>query len=131
MDEKLQGLLLAAQRAATEVGAAACSLADSAGEKADAMVTAGKLKVRLADLKAQDAVLLQEVGAMVYATHTGDPTDSSTLLAKLQEIDEVRSRTERISAQLRQVRGVEGACPFCGATVKKGDCFCRECGVRL
>lgn len=131
MDEKLQEILDTVQKTAVEVGTAAGDLFSAAGQRASALLSVSKLNVRAADLKAQRSVLLQEVGAMVYGTHTGTVADSDTLLAKLREIDGVEQELSRVSAEIARLRQNARVCPLCGADARSGDAFCRNCGTRL
>ena len=131
MDEKLQEILDTVQKTAVEVGTAAGDLFSAAGQRASALLSVSKLNVRAADLKAQRSVLLQEVGAMVYGTHTGTVADSDTLLAKLREIDGVEQELSRVNAEIARLRQNARVCPLCGADARSGDTFCRNCGTRL
>ena len=67
---------------------------------------------------------------MIYATHTGTPTESEVLLAKLQEIDGLRQQIDRLEREIARLQG-GAVCPFCGAAARSGDAFCRECGQKL
>ena len=131
MDEKLLEILDTVQKTAVEVGTAAGDLFSAAGQRASALLSVSKLNVRAADLKAQRSVLLQEVGAMVYGTHTGTVADSDTLLAKLREIDGVEQDLSRVNAEIARLRQNARVCPLCGADARSGDAFCRNCGTRL
>ena len=131
MDEKLQEILDTVQKTAVEVGTAAGDLFSAAGQRASALLSVSKLNVRAADLKAQRSVLLQEVGAMVYGTHTGTVADSDKLLAKLREIDGVEQDLSRVNAEIARLRQNARVCPLCGAEARSGDAFCRNCGTRL
>ncbi len=131
MDEKLQEILDTVQKTAVEVGTAASDLFNAAGQRASALLSVSKLNVRAADLKAQRSVLLQEVGAMVYGTHTGTVADSDMLLAKLREIDGVEQDLSRVNAEIARLRQSARVCPLCGADARSGDAFCRNCGTRL
>ena len=92
-----------------------------------------KLNIRAAENKADTGRALREVGEMIYATHTGTPTDSDVLLEKLQEIDRLREEAEAIQAEIGRLKGqeAENRCPTCGAQTREGDAFCRECGGKL
>ena len=131
MDEKLQEILDTVQKTAVEVSTAAGDLFSAAGQRASALLSVSKLNVRAADLKAQRSVLLQEVGAMVYGTHTGTVADSDMLLAKLREIDGVEQDLSRVNAEIARLRQNARVCPLCGADARSGDAFCRNCGTRL
>lgn len=131
MDEKLQEILDTVQKTAVEVGNAAGDLLTAAGQRASSLLSVSKLNVRVADLKAQRSVFLQEVGAMVYGTHTGQIADSDALLSKLREIDGVEQEITRIDAEITRLRQAQKLCPLCGADAQSGDVFCRHCGTRL
>ena len=51
---------------------------------------------------------LRQVGEMIYATHTGTPTESEVLLAKLQEIDALRAGHPPAGAGDRPAPGRRG-----------------------
>ena len=144
MDEKLQELLYAVQRAASDFSDAACA----AGRRANEWVQNGRAKVQILDLRTEINVHLKEIGQIVYNTHTGTPTESEVLFAKLAEIDQLNARIAELESQCaggQTACGEEAdfvvedyqepsetvACPACGAAVRKGDRFCRECGEAL
>lgn len=131
MDERLQDILDTVQKTAVEVGSAAGDFISTAGQKASSLLSVSKLNVRVADLKAQRSVLLQEVGSMVYGTHTGEIADSDALLGKLREIDRVNQEIDQVNAEIARLRQSVRVCPLCGADAKPGDTFCRHCGTRL
>lgn len=131
MDERLQEILDYVQKTANGVGAAAGGVWDTAGQKVSALLSVSKLNVRLADLKAQSNLLLQEVGTMVYGTHTGQIADSDVLLSKLREIDDVNREIDRLQTEILRLRKDVRICPLCGTAAKSGDAFCRQCGTRL
>jgi hypothetical protein len=130
MDEKMQELLNAVQQTAVSVGASASDVAYSVGKKADQLLSVGKLNVQIMDLKTTMGAKLREVGELVYATHTGSPSDSEVLLSKLEEIDGIRARIDALAAEQAQAKGGT-LCPHCGAAAGKGDVFCRRCGGKL
>lgn len=130
MNERLQELLDSVQRTACEVGDAASGVAYGVGKKATMLLSVGKLNIQTVDVKAEINVCLREVGEMMYATHTGDPTDSEALLAKLREIDMLHERLRGLNADIAAAQGGV-VCPGCGAPAKGGDAFCRECGEKL
>ena len=132
MNETLQELLCAIQRTAGQVSDTAADAAYGAGKRAEALLSTAKLNIRAAELKAQVNEQLKSVGEMIYATHTGTPTDSDVLLGKLQEIDELNARLAELNELLgRQTEPTAPRCGSCGAPVREGDLFCRECGGKL
>ena len=126
MNERLQELLDAVQRTASQVGGSAADAAYGMGKRAGELLSVAKLNIRIMDLKGAVSTALREVGEMIYATHTGTLTESEVLLAKLQEIDGLRQQIDR----LERLQG-GAVCPFCGAAARSGDVFCRECGQKL
>ena len=130
MNEKLQNLLDLIQRTALQAGDLAADAVYGAGQMADDLLSSAKLRVRAATVEGEMDEKLMEAGEMVYATHTGNPTESETLLAKLQEIDELKAQLSDIRDALdRRPQGK--VCPACGAAVREGDTFCGECGGPL
>lgn len=131
MDERLQDILDIVQKTAVEMSSAAGDFINTAGQKASSLLSVSKLNVRAADLKARRSVILQEVGSMVYGTHTGEIADSDTLLGKLREIDGVNHEIDQVNAEIARLQQSVRVCPLCGADAKPGDTFCRHCGTRL
>lgn len=130
MNDKLQNLMDLIQRTAYQAGDIAADAAYGAGKKAEELLSAAKLRVRAATVEGEISERMAEVGKMVYATHTGTPTESETLLAKLQEIDELKARLAGINELLGRTEEPD-VCPTCKAAVRDGDVFCRECGGKL
>lgn len=130
MNEKLYELLETVQRTAIQVSDTAAGAAYGVGKKAGELLSVAKLNIRVADLKAEVNAQLRELGEMLYATHTGNPTDSETLLAKLQEIDVLKAQIDELNAEIGREQAAY-TCPTCGAAVQDGDQFCRECGGKL
>lgn len=133
MNEQLRQVLQCVEKTAGDFAGTASDAAYSARGKARELVSAAKLNIRGAETRADIGRALREVGEMIYATHTGTPTDSDVLLEKLQEIDRLREEAEAIQAEIRRLKGqeAENRCPTCGARTQAGDAFCRECGGKL
>lgn len=132
MNEKVQELLDSVQRTACQVSDVAVDAAYGVGKKAGELLSVAKLNIRLVDLRAEVNLQLREVGEMIYATHTGQPTESEVLLAKLQEIDGLKGQIAALEAEIsRQHTQQEGGCPVCGTVPKEGDQYCRACGEKL
>ncbi|MCI8739704.1 MAG: zinc ribbon domain-containing protein [Oscillibacter sp.] len=130
MNEKLQNLLELVQRTAWQAGDLAADAVYGAGQMADDLLSSAKLRVRAATVEGEIKGKLTEVGRMVYATHTGTPTESEDLLSKLQEIDELHAQLADINDALGRVPEPP-VCSTCGAAIREGDAFCRECGGKL
>lgn len=130
MNEKLQNLLSAIYETADKVGDTAADAAYGVGKKAEALLSTAKLNIRVADLKAQVNAQLKAVGEMIYATHTGSPTDSDILLAKLEEIDGLYAQIAELETIIGRRQSAAG-CPNCGTVSQEGDLFCRCCGTKL
>ncbi len=130
MNEKLKDLLDPVRRTAWQAGDLAADAVYGAGQMADDLLSSAKLRVRAATVEGDINGKLMEVGEMVYATHTGNPTESEALLAKLQEIDELKAQLADINDALGRVPA-DPVCPTCGAAAREGDTFCRQCGGKL
>ena len=130
MDEKMQEILERIRETADIVGTAAADAACDIGAKAMGLLTAGRRNVRLAELEASVRTELRRVGEMIYATHTGSPTDSDVLLAKLQEIDVLCHEIDALKREAAVYKGIP-VCSVCGCVGEKGDLYCRDCGRQL
>lgn len=130
MNEKLMDLLESVQRTAVQAGDIAADAAYGAGKAASQLVSVAKLNIRIMDRKAEVNRALKEAGEIIYATHTGEPSDSEILLAKLREIDELKAEIASMQAEIKQEEAAH-TCPTCGAFVREEDVFCGECGGKL
>lgn len=131
MNEKLAELMDTVQKTAVQAADVAADAAYGVGKKAGELLSVAKLRIRIATLEGSVEECLTELGEMLYATHTGDPTDSETLLAKLQEIDGLKAEIAALNAQIGREQEEPQTCATCGAAARDGDAFCRECGEKL
>ena len=130
MREKLQEVLDTVQRTAVFAADSAAGAVRGVTDKAAQMVSAARQERQAAALREEIASLLQEVGAMIYGTHTGTPTESEVLLGKLKEIDEVYAKLDALRGD-SCVRNGQRYCMKCGTPAGEKDVFCKECGARL
>ena len=130
MDEKILGILEYVREQAAVVGSTAADAAYDLSAKAAELLTAGRRNVRLAELEASVLTELRHVGEMIYGTHTGHPTDSEVLFAKLQEIDALYEEIDALKREAARGKGLP-VCGACGCVGEKGDLYCRDCGRQL
>lgn len=130
MDEKMQDILECVREKAGVVGNTVADAAYDISAKAMELLTAGRRNVRLAELEASVLTELRRVGEMIYATHTGNPTDSDVLLAKLREIDVLYHEIDALKRKAAAAKGFP-VCGICGSVGEKGDLYCRDCGRQL
>lgn len=128
MNETMQELLGKVQDTALQLGDTAADAAYGVGKRASRLLSEAKINVKLAGLRADVRTALQEAGELIYATHTGQPTDSQILLDKLEQIDELNAQIAELEGKLAEPLPV---CPTCGAKIREEDLFCRECGGKL
>ena len=105
MNERLQELLDAVQRTATQVGGSAADAAYGVGRRAGELLSVAKLNIQVMDRKGEVDAALRQVGEMIYATHTGTPTESEVLPAKLQEIDALRENIRQLEQEIARLQG--------------------------
>ncbi len=108
-------------------------LLDATKHKADAMsdaVLAAKLRRRVRDLEEEIDLQLAEVGALVYATHTGSPSDTGEMQEILAYIDGLYEELAGHEEQLLLMAGCR-PCPDCQTMNAPENAFCQECGRKL
>lgn len=128
--DKIYELLGTLREGACLAGTYALGTLGLACEGAEKLAEGVKLRYEAARVEGEMDEKLMEAGGMVYATHSGNPTESEELLAKLREIDDLKARLTELNETLG--RTAEGAaCPACGEAVEEGDRFCRSCGEKL
>lgn len=128
--EKFYDLMDSLRASVEAAGTLALGTLGLACEGAEKIAEGVKLRYQAARVEGEMDGKLMEAGEMVYATHTGSPTESEELLEKLREIDELKARLAELNETLG--RTPEAAvCPSCGEAVEDGDRFCRSCGEKL
>jgi len=130
MNEKMNDFLYSTRDAVGQVSDTAADVAYGVGKKAGELLSVAKMNIQLVDLKACVNTALRELGELLYATHTGDPTDSKVLQAKLEEIDHLKAQIVALEKQLGREQAAR-TCDTCGAPSREGDAFCRTCGDKL
>ena len=128
--EKFYDLLDTLRAGVETAGTLALGTLGLACEGAEKIAEGVKLRYQAARVEGEMDGKLMEAGEMVYATHTGTPTESEALVEKLREIDDLKVRLAELNETLG--RKPEGPfCPGCGEAVEEGDRFCRSCGEKL
>ena len=129
MNQKLSELMAMVQRTAIQVSDIAVDTVYGAGKKAGAVADAAKVRLQILDRKAEVNTVLREIGEILYATHTGEPSDSEIMLAKLQEIDALKAEIADLEEKLGR-KPEPRTCETCGAAVREDAVFCEECGEK-
>ena len=118
------------RQTASDVGAVAAAGAAKAGQTAENVVAYTKIRVAIADLKAEVNLQPRQIGEMVYATHTGDPTDSDTMQTALEAVDALKEQIAQKERELQSIRGVT-VCTACGCANPVDHVYCSNCGQPL
>ena len=129
MNETFGKILTTAYGAAVRAGGAAVNVASAVGRKTGELADSAKLRFHAATLEGRVEGTLAEVGELLYATHTGSPTDSEVLQRKLEKIDALKAELAEVNGKLG--RETARVCPACGEKSHPGDVFCRFCGGKL
>ena len=129
--EKFYDLLDTLRTGVEAAGTLALGTLGLACEGAEKLADAVRLRCQAARVEGEVDGKLMEAGELVYATHSGNPTESGELLQKLQEIDELKARLAELNETLGRTPEEDPVCPGCGEAVKEGDHFCRSCGEKL
>jgi len=126
MDPKMQELLDRMASAAYTVGESAVKGAKFAGKKAGALWDAGKVRVKIIELRSKEADLYEKLGRKVYGISKGEAENKEELDAILSDISAVIE--ERNSYRNS---GAVTLCPVCGTEVSDSAQFCSRCGAAL
>ena len=128
--DKIYDLLDSLKEGAYLAGTFALGTLGLACEGAEKLAEGVKLRCGAARVEGEMDGKLMEAGEMVYATHSGDPTESEELLAKLREIDVLKAQLAELNESLGRT-AEDAVCPGCGGAVGAEDRFCRACGREL
>lgn len=123
--EKLNAFLASVYEAALRAGEVAADAVYGLCAEAERQGGALKRRAQAAAVEGELEDKLQEVGQLIYGTHTGSPSDSDVLDEKLREVDALQARLDELRADL------PSRCPACGRKVRPGDRFCGSCGGKL
>ena len=119
-----------ASEAAQTEKANAANAAYAAGPVSPELLATAKVRMKIVELESQVNAALRDLGKMLYATHTGTPTESEVMIEKLTEIDRLNEELEILKGGIAK-EPVVPTCSTCCAQVQEGDEFCRECGGKL
>ena len=111
MDERMEKLLRSvkdtayyAAGKAAEAAAATGQAVSAAGEALADCRDLLRTERELHGLRQEVKLQLQAVGAMLYATHCGKPSDSEVLLEKLRVIDGLEEQIRALSTRAEELR---------------------------
>ncbi len=125
MEPKIQELLDKIAAAAGVVGENAARGARMAGKKAGQFWDAGKARVRIMELKGDEAYLYQDLGKIMYAVHKGENATLGDIETKIAALDCIRGEL----ADLESAGKNKKKCASCGRVLDEEDSFCRHCGA--
>ena len=100
---------------------------DTASEAAG---LAGRRAEAAADVTEEIELQMGEIGRLIYATHTGTPSDSGDVQNILEYVDSLYEQLEGHEAELKRMRGLL-LCACCGAENEGDWVYCRSCGQPL
>ena len=119
-----------AREAAVDAAGLALAAAQAVGQKAGEAAGRARLRSEVKALEGEIRLQLQAVGELVYATHTGKPSDSEDMQEILEYIDGLYEQLEGRERALRELEGLARTC-VCGAENPPETGFCRTCGRPL
>lgn len=119
-----------AREAAADAAGLALAAAQAVEQKAEEAAGRARLRSEVKALEEELGLQLQAVGELVYATHTGKPSDSEDMQELLEYIDGLYEQLEGHERALRELEGLVRIC-VCGEENPPESSFCRACGRPL
>ncbi len=130
LDPKIQEMLEKLKAAAHSIGQNAERGAKYAGKKAGDIWDAGKLNIRILELKGDMSLLYETLGKLVHSVHKGKEVQDAEIEEKIAALDEKGRELARLQKKLCQMRG-QKVCPSCQMKCGETDAYCRRCGAPL
>jgi len=130
LKECLDNLCESTCKGAETVSAAVKAGAEKVEETAENVLAYTKAKLAVMELKSAVRTQLMQIGELVYATHTGDPTDSETMEEVLRRIDILKEEIRAKEWEMASIRGVR-VCAGCGCASGLEHAYCSNCGKQL
>ena len=103
---------------------------ESAGKKTGEVVEVSKMKLQIAQQRAELSKAYEKLGAMVYDMMKSDAQDSSAIDVCIDEIDFIFSKIAEAESKVNELKKVS-ICESCGAEVALDACFCSKCGAKI
>ena len=103
---------------------------ESAGKKTNEMVEVSKMKLQIAQQRAELSKAYEKLGAMVYDMMKSDAQDSSAIDVCIDEIDFIFSKIAEAEGKVNELKKVI-ICESCGSEVAMDACFCSKCGAKI
>ena len=127
---QIEALFHRAAQAAETARDTASVAAGLAGRRAEAAAERRRLERAAADVTEEIELQMGEIGRLIYATHTGTPSDSGDVQNILEYVDSLYEQLEGHEAELKRMRGLL-LCACCGAENEGDWVYCRSCGQPL
>lgn len=103
---------------------------ESAGKKTGEVLEVTKIKMQVAQQRAELSKAYEKLGAMVYDMMKNEEQDSSAVDVCIDEIDFILSKISESESKANELKKVT-VCPSCGAEVALDACFCSKCGAKI
>ena len=104
--------------------------AERMGFNAEDAMLRNKLQRTIKELEDEIDLQFAEIGALIYATHTGTPAPSSDIQEILSYVDSLFEQVEGHERQLQILDGFQ-FCPACDSANAPQNTFCKDCGTKL